>query len=393
MAWGEIKVEEQRKAFIEAYLSNNCTKAELFRQFQICPRIGYKWIDRFNNEGFEGLKDRSRARLTQASTDPYIINQILALKFKNRKWGPKKIRGRLLIDFPEFQWPSTTTIGNIFDKNGLTVRRKLRRRVPGKTVPLFDFQQPNDTWCADFKGWFLTKDGTKCDPFTLTDALSRYILRCIKLDINNTEHVWAIFDTAFREYGMPLYVRHDNGPPFGTCGVGRLSQLSIRLIKAGVIPEWIDLGKPYQNGSHERMHLTLQQETATPPADNLEEQKIAFENFQEYFNEMRPHEALGQKTPSSIYIPSNKVWSGRLQSPEYSDEFKIRRVCSSGKISWKDQDLFLGRALSGEPVGIKEHQENTLIVYYGPIILGSIDRENNFKVPEGNKRRKYNKKS
>ena len=392
MAWREVKVEEQRIQFINAYLEGIFTKAELFRRFDISPPVGYKWIKRFQEEGFEGLKDKSRAPLTQAlATDPMLVEQILKVRFERSSWGPKKVLAHLKKHFPDLPWPSSTTIGHIYDRAGLTVGRKYRKRIAAKTVPLFNCQLNNDIWCTDFKGWFLTGDGKKCEPFTLTDSCSRYLLRCLNLSTHNTEHVWAVFESAFREYGLPLYVRSDNGPPFGTSGVGRLSSLSVKLIKAGVTPEWIDPGKPQQNGSHERMHLTLKQEAATPPEATLELQQSKLKDFQHYYNEIRPHEGIGQQTPGSIYLPSNRVWNGRLMSPEYPNEYHVRKVRDWGMMSWKNHNLFIGRALIGEPLGLKENLDGTLSVYYGPIILGVINKNIEFVYHENKTRRKTKK--
>jgi len=320
--------------------------------------------------------------------DPKIEKQILQVRYQYRKWGPKKILAFLEDKYSDSVWPSTTTIGNLLEKNGLNVPRKCRHRVPGKTVPLSDCQQPNDVWCTDFKGWFLTGDGKKCEPFTLTDNASRFLLRCLKLDKNDTEHVWAVLDAAFREYGLPLFLRHDNGPPFATCGVGRLSTLSIRLIKSGVIPEWIDPGKPQQNGRHERMHQTLKQETATPSEPTLEMQEKKFKEFINYFNHIRPHEAIEQRTPGSLYRPSGKDWHGVIKSPEYSSDYIVRKIRVCGSMKLKGDEIFIGSVLSGEPVGLKENGDGTLKVYYGPIILGDINQENKFIKPQGNIRKR-----
>lgn len=371
MSWGEVKVRDQRHLFIKTFLEKRFSLSDLCRQFDISRKCGYKWIKRFEEEGFEGLENRSRAPIHQAgATNPELVNVILNVKFKWSKWGPKKVLGYLINNFPDMAWPSATTIGNIFDKHGLTERRKLRKRFAEVTNPLSDCNASNDIWCIDFKGWSLTKDQKKCDPFTLMDAHSRYLLCCQKLNLNDTEHVWAVFERLFREYGLPLKVRSDNGPPFASMGPGRLSRLSINLVKAGVIPEWIDPGKPQQNGRHERMHLTLQQEGIDPSQD-LDLQLSKLEEFCEYYNFVRPHEALDQKCPASVYQPSPRYWNGRLKSPEYSGEYKIGRVRNCGKMSWQGKEIYIGRVLSEELIGVKLEEEG-LKAYYGPIFLGII---------------------
>lgn len=377
MAWGEIKVVEQRKLFIEAYNEDRFCLADLCRQFSISRKCAYKWIKRFIEKGFEGLQDKSRAPNNRPhATDPEIIDALLKLKSQRSKWGPKKVLGHLRKYYPEILWPSTTTIGNIFEKHGLVEKRKLRKRLAERKNPLSECNASNDIWCIDFKGWSLTKDVQKCDPFTVMDAFSRFLLCCKKLNFNDTSHVWGVFEILFREYGLPLRIRSDNGPPFATLGAGRLSKLSINFIKAGIIPEWIDPGKPQQNGRHERMHLTLQQEGVDASHD-LEEQIKNLEKFKEYYNFIRPHEALGQKCPVDIYQVSQRIWNGRLQSPEYSNEYKVGKVKSCGKMSLKGKEIYVGRVFEGEPIGLKE--EEVLKAYYGPIFLGTI-KENNLEV-------------
>lgn len=386
MAWGEVKVEEQRKLFIDAYLSGKFKMANLCRQFKISRPKGYKWLNRFKKHGYEGLKDRSRARRTQKKTAQDIEQDILKTKFHYSDWGPKKIYGYLEKNHPTIHWPSSTTIGNIFKKNGLTKSRKCRKLLQERTAPLSHSQQCNDVWCMDFKGWFISKDGKKCEPFTLTDAHSRYLLRCLDLAFNDVNHVWAVFESVFQEYGLPKYIRSDNGPPFGTCGAGRLSQLSVRLIKAGVIPEWIDPGKPQQNGRHERMHGTLKRECISKDF-NLDEQKLKIHEFQHYYNFIRPHEALDQNTPGSVYIPSNRRWDGKLRSPEYPKGYKVAKAASCGKICLKGKLIYIGRAVAREPIGLIEC-ENGLSAYFGPIFLGTLI-ENELVIPRRKLRKKH----
>lgn len=373
MAWGEVKVEEKRRLFIEACLGKTSSMAELCRQYEISRKNGYKWLNRYLEEGEEGLKDRSKAPSVQAgATEAEIVRAILELKFKYLQWGPKKIRAALERGDPSILWPSKTTIGNLFGKHGLTIARKLRRRLAVRTVPLAHCQQPNDVWCMDFKGWWMTKDGQKCEPFTLIDGCSRYLIRCNKLFTNDTENTWAVLDSAFRECGLPTHLRSDNGPPFATCGAGRLSPLSVRVIKAGVMPDWIDPASPQQNGRLERMHLTLKQDAARPDDLELEEQITKLWEFQDYYNNVRPHEGLGQQRPCDVYYPSSRLYTGRLNSPEYSSGYKVGRVKSCGKMSLRGQEVYLGRALSGEPIGLKETEEG-LEAYFGPIFLGLIN--------------------
>jgi putative transposase len=391
MAWRINKVEIQREDFITACMENVQTFSDLCIEFGISRKTGYKWLERFNGEGINGLKDRSRARHTQAlKTTEEQIEEILNLKIKYSKWGPKKIAAILKQIDSSKSWPSATTIGKILDEHNLIMPRKYRRRFPAKDTTLSHCQKPNDVWCIDFKGWFKTKDNVKCDPLTITDAHSRYILYCRKLGMNNSDEVWEVLEKVFHENGLPWYLRHDNGPPFATNGAGRLSRLSIKLIKAGITPEWIEPGKPYQNGRHERMHLTLKQEGIYPLKLSINEQQMKFMEFQHYFNTERPHEGLGQRTPSSVYLPSDRVWKGKLCAPEYCDGYETKRVRMSGEIGWGGKAIFIGKALKEEYVGLKENEDGNWNVYYGPVLLGIIDEENKLIQPK-QETRKINK--
>jgi transposase InsO family protein len=196
----------------------------------------------------------------------------------------------------------------------------------------------------DFKGWFLTGDGTHCEPLTLSDAHSRYLLRCQVVGRTDAEHVWPVLDASFREFGLPQALRSDNGAPFASRGAGGLSQLSVKVIKAGVVPERIAPGKPQQNGRLERLHLTLLQDTANPPARSLRQQIKRFREFQQLYNEERPHEALGHDTPAQHYTLSLRRWDGVLREPDYSRDHVVRRVRLNGEIRWRGGTVYISEA-------------------------------------------------
>jgi len=256
------------------------------------------------------------------------------------------------------------------------------------TAPLGDLAACNDTWAVDLKGWFITGDGYRCEPLTITDCFSRYLIRCNHLEQHSVEYVWPIFDQAFREYGIPKRVRSDNGPPFGCTGVGRLTGLSVNLIKAGVIPEWIRPGHPEENGRHERFHQTLKQEVATPPKDTLALQIQAMLAFHHEYNFERPHEALKMKTPGSCYQQSQRTWDGILRSPEYdTGALTVRKVCQSGCIWLHQKEYYIGMALVGEYVGLNAVQEDELELYFGPAYLGKLTLNKGLEKPKIKARR------
>ena len=374
MVWKETCAVDERMRFVVAVEAGDEPVAALCRASGISRRVGYKWLTRYREAGVAGLEDRSRAPLSHPqAVAAAIAEHCLAARRVHPTWGPAKVRAWLRRHEPTVPWPAASTIGALFDREGLTVKRKARRRAPARTRPFAACAAANDVWCIDFKGWFLTGDDTHCEPLTLSDAHSRYLLRCQALGRNDTEHVWPILDAAFREYGLPLALRSDNGPPFASTGAGGLSRLAVLVLKAGVAPERIDPGKPQQNGRLERLHLTLLQDTASPPARSLRQQLDRFRAFQEVYNEERPHEALDNTPPADHYGPSPRSWDGVLRAPDHPDDHELRRVRHSGEIKWRGNSIYINQALAGEPVGLQDTDDGGWIVRYGPIDLGVID--------------------
>lgn len=376
MPWKETCAMRERVCFITALLEGGETMSELCRHFGISRKTGYKLKARYLAEGVSGLEDRSHAPHSNPRAVPEaVIDAVLAVRHRHPSWGPRKVKAWLEAHDRQQSWPAASTIGNLFDKAGLTRPRKRRHRTPPHTRPFAACLEPNDVWCTDFKGWFLTGDGTQVDPLTISDGASRYLFCCQAVGRPDDAHVWPIFDAAFREYGLPMAVRSDNGTPFASRAVAGLSRLSVRLIKAGVMPERIEPGKPQQNGRHERMHLTLKQETASPPARSLAEQIERFERFRRIYNHERPHEALNQCPPASRYRPSPRAYDGVLRSPDYPAEAIVRKVRRKGEIKWKGRHVFVSEVLAGEPVGLTEIGDDVWLLKYGPIILGTIKGE------------------
>ena len=371
MPWRESCAMEQRACFMLAAEMGDASFAALCREFGISRDTGYRWLRRWRAEGSAGLFERSRApRGNPRAVAPELLEACLALRRRHPRWGPVKVRAALLRAHPGWCWPAASTIGELFAREGLTTQRKCRRRAP-PGGPLFAADAPNEVWATDFKGWFRTGDGVRCDTLTLADACSRYLLRCQAVARPDAEHVWPILDAAFREYGLPLRLRSDNGPPFATTGAGGLSRLAVLVIKAGVRPERIAPGKPQENGRLERLHLTLLQDTASPPAASLQAQAKRFQKFRRSYNEERPHAALDNATPADCYQPSPRRWDGRLRSPEPEAD-AMRRVKANGTISWRGKRVFVSEALEAEPVALAEVEGGRWEVRYGPILLGFL---------------------
>lgn len=388
MAWESYKVEEQRLQVVLAYINGEASMTTLCKQYNISRKTGYKWVERYQEHGIQGINDLSRAPHNPNSCyTREVIDKAIDLKLKKSNWGPKKILWKLAEYYPDVQWPSPTRLYQIFKEYHLVTPRKLRRRVPA-TTPLGHVNKCNDTWAVDLKGWFITGDGYKCEPLTITDSLSRFVIRCCHLHKHSVEYAWPIFDEAFREYGLPCRIRSDNGSPFGSVGVGRLTALSVNLIKAGVIPEWIRPGHPEENGRHERFHLTLKQETADPPKASLALQIQAMRQFCDEYNFERPHEALNMQTPASCYQSSARSWDGVLRSPEYdTKEIYVRKVYQNGSIKLREGEFYIGQTLTDEYVGLKTNEKEELEVYYGPVYLGKLNLKKGLEKPKLTTRR------
>ena len=373
MPWTETNVMDQRIEFIKTYIAGGESKSEICRRFGISRPTGSKWLARHAEAGVGALMDRSRAPKRHPNqVGEELEEMILALRRRYCHWGPRKLRVLLLERYPQFPWPACSTIGEILRRHGLTVRRKRRRRTPPYTQPFSACTHANAVWCTDFKGWFRTGEGRRCDPLTISDGCTRYLLRVQALTEMRLEVVRPIFEACFREYGLPQAIRSDNGSPFASRGIGGLSRLSVWWLKLGIEPERIAPGKPQQNGRHERMHLTLKRETASPPASTIRRQQAVFDRFVEEFNAVRPHEALGQRCPGSLYSSSPRAYRESVQPVEYPGSMEVRSVKSNGVIHWRGRTLFLGEALGGERVGLCEVADGRWAVYYCQTALGIV---------------------
>jgi transposase InsO family protein len=374
MPFEETCILDETVRFIGLYRTGEETMAGLCRAFGISRQWGYELVRRYEAEGLSGLEPRSRAPHHPAcAMAPEIAEAIIGLRCEHPSWGPKKLRAVLARRQPDVVWPAISSMGDLLRREGL-VRSCRRRRLPlPLSRPFSPVREPNDLWCIDFKGWFRTRDGARCDPLTLSDADSRYLLAC-RAVAPVTAEVDAVTDAVFRERGLPLAIRSDNGPPFAGRGAGGLTRLAVKWIKLGIRLERTDPGAPQQNGRHERMHGTLKAETAKPPAETLAAQQRKFDRFRQEYNEVRPHEALGQETPASRYRPSPRPYPERLEEPHYDPELAVRRVRTSGEIKWGGDLIFISEALVGEPVGIAETETGNWIVHFADYPIGLIDR-------------------
>lgn len=374
MPWKVTCAMDERGRFIEDYFGGEANLAALCRAYGISRTTAYKWLEVFEQGGREALGDGSRAPRTHPNATPEVVEErILAARGEHPTWGPRKLSAWLARRDPDTEWPAASTIGSILKRNGMVADRRRKRRSAPYTEPFIGTRGPNETWCADFKGWFRTGDGRRCDPLTISDACSRYVLRCQALQTTRSRRVKPIFEAAFREYGLPRAIRTDNGQPFASVAVRGLSPLSVWWIKLGIAPERIDAGRPEQNGRHERMHLTLKQETASPPQSNRRAQQRAFDRFVQEFNYDRPHEALGQRPPATIYCPSARLYPERMAPVEYPESMRVYKVQQNGVIEWRGRRLFISETLWGERVGLEPIDAGRWKVYFAHLELGTFD--------------------
>jgi transposase InsO family protein len=364
MPWTVSGVMEKRKKFLADYVSGDWSMSELCRIHGISRPTGYAVLRRYAEEGEAGLAERSHAPARHPNQTAAEIEQlVLGLRRKHPLWGPRPLKKVLEDRHPGLAIPSASTIGGILTREGLTRHRRKRRRVEPYRQPFASVAAPNDEWACDFKGWMRTQDGERIDPLTISDSASRYLLRCQAVDKADTERVRAIFEAAFREYGMPRAVRSDNGPPFASCAVAGLSRLAIWWIKLGILPERIAAGHPEQNGRHERMHRTLKEATASPPKANRRMQQQAFDRFRQEYNELRPHQALALETPASVYSNSPRPFPARVPEPEYDSTMKVRRVFPHGQFFFQKHDVFLSKVLAGERIGLQPIDDRYQSIY------------------------------
>ena len=373
MQWQGVCPMESRMRFVSAMLAQDDRMTALCEEYEVSRKTGYKWLARYAAEGPARLAEHSGAphvvrwAITQAQAEA-----IVGIRRQHPSWGPKKLRAKLTELAPEQNRPVLSTIGDLLRREGLSPRRRRRPRATPTTGGLRPAVGANDVWCVDFKGWFYTGDGARCNPLTVTDAFSRYLL-CCTITSPDYHGCRGPFELCFREYGLPRVIRSDNGAPFASVGVGGLSPLSIWWVKLGITPERIVPGKPQQNGRHERMHKTLKAETATPPAADLAAQQQRFDRFRAAFNSERPHEALGQTVPAVHYSPSPRPSPERLVDPTYPADFGLRRVRSNGEVKWQGQLVYVSKTLTGEVIGLAETDDGDAGVWFGPLHLGTID--------------------
>jgi putative transposase len=374
MGWKGVTVMDQKILFIgECLKEDRPFFNELCREFGISRKTGYKWLERYLSEGVKGLMDRpSIPRSCPHKTAEEIVEIIVRAKGQHPSWGPKKIIAHLSSSHPFL--PAVSTASDILKRYGLVKRmKKHRRKYPRCT--LATAQEPNDIWSVDYKGQFRMRNGIYCYPLTVCDMKTRYLLGIDAHDTVSFARTKAHFTRLFDEYGLPGRIRSDNGVPFASNAIARLSSLSVWWIKLGIYPERTDPASPAQNGRHERMHKTLKAEATIPPQKDIRSQQAQFDMFRKEYNDIRPHESLDQRTPSSAYASSPRKMPGRLGHFDYPLHYNVRRVCGNSCIRWRNEFIFVSRALAGEYVGLEQTDDGVYDVYFCDLYIGRLLEE------------------
>jgi len=382
MPWNETDAVIERRKFMTVLLTRGLTMVEACRQFGISRKTGYKIVARHAELGMAGLTDASRAPRTHPNQSPPEVEAaILRVRKAHPTWGSKKILAVLDRQQVDQAWPVRSTVDAILKRAGVVEPRGRRVRRQPSAPPVVDAASPNEVWAMDYKGWFLVGDGTRCDPLTVNDQFSRASLVCQAMVAPKSADVRRCLERTFRAYGLPRFMLSDGGPPFGSNGLGRLSRLGVWLVGVGVIPILIEPGRPDQNGRQERFHETLKAETAKPPRVSIRAQQAAFGRFQVSYNQERPHEALGMKTPAEVWQLSPRQLPATRVEHGYRDGFDVRRVRADGSIKWSGGHVFVGEAFTGELIGLEAADEGLWHVHLGPLRVGVLHGRSKTVVP------------
>ena len=377
MPWKETTTMEQKVEFICEWLSEKYTITELCKEFGISRPSGYRLIDRYEEMGIEGLLEQTRAPSNHPNkTKEEVVNSILRLKDKHKKWGAKKIRILLFNDFEETVIPSVVTVHNILLKNGLVCPQKRLRRVK-PVYPIFDPDECNEVWSADYKGKFRMGNRQYCHPLTIADSRSRYLFTAKGHYGEKYKFVKAEFTRVFRKYGLPKQIHTDNGSPFGsTPSIQRFTRLSYWFIDLGIMPVFSDPAHPEQNGRHERMHRDLKAECVSPAAFDMRSQQRKLNSFVREYNNIRPHEALDMKTPKKVHVRSSNPFPERITNYDYPSYMKVMNVTMNGSVRWKAYYwVFITNGLIKKQVGAEEIGNGVWKVFYRDVFLGYFNEK------------------
>lgn len=369
--------------FVMQAQSDRFTITELCEQFGISRKTGYKHLERYAESGLKGLAERShRPRHFPQITDEAVEALIVEERRRHRTWGPKKLHKVLEVKHGIESPPARSTIAGILRRHGLSVRR---RRKPGAYRALNEGltapTQPNEVWSVDFKGWFILGNGQRCDPLTVCDRYSHYVLACRAQPNQQFKGTLHSFQSLMRQAGLPEIIRVDHGSPFASSGLGRLSSLSVWWIEQGIEVEFTRPASPQDNGSHERMHHDLKAEATDPPSINLAAQQRRFERWQYTYNHERPHESLDQQCPADFYQPSVRRLNEGDKPLVYPSDYEVKLVSATGQLAHEGKTYHVGEAFANKRVGLRLKAAGQTELHFANLHLGNLvfDSEGRFK--------------
>ena len=373
MPWKESTMINERTAFALSSLQEGVNFSALCARYGISRKTGYKWRERFLEDGAQAMGDLSRRpRHSPEQLCEEVLLRINRLHQRHPQWGPKKIQALYLRAHRSA--PSLSSFKRVFERSGWVQKRPRRRSSEaGRICHGRKGRRPNEVWTVDFKGWWHTGDGHRCEPLTIRDEATRYLLEVRAMRSASTEAVRAVFEAVFTRYGLPQVIRSDNGPPFAARSrVLGLSRLSAWWVALGIDLERGRPGKPQDNGGHERMHRDIQGELQANAAEDQSQQQAAFEIWRKTFNEERPHEALGMRMPAEVYTKSPRRFRETPTDLAYPGML-TRRVQRSGQLRINGQLIQLSSALAGWSVGLKHLEQDRYEVFFAQLRLGEIE--------------------
>ena len=372
----ETNVADERVQFVRDFESGHWSMTELCERYGVSRPTGYKWVARHRADGDRGLVERSRAPHTCPHRTSDDVEALIVEARRQYGWGAKKLLTVLSTRRPDLAWPARSTLNEVLDRHHLLRKNRRRRKWAHPGATALETKHPNQVWPADFKGQFKTGDGQYCYPLTVTDHFSRALLVCRGLRSVKTTLAQPVFRALFREVGLPDAIRTDNGAPFASTGIHGLSPLNVWWMQLGIVHQRIPPSSPQENGQHERMHRELKRETTRPPSSTLRAQQRRFEAFRTRYNDERPHEGIGDRTPASLWTPPTRVYPEQITPPDYPAHLEVRRISTAGTFRLHSQQPFLSQTLKGEDIGLEEVGDGIWNIVYYRTLLGKIDERN-----------------
>ena len=375
MPWKGRSIVDQRQEFVMRSLKAEKSFRELCKEYGISEKTGYKWKNRFMEDGANGLMDMSkRPKNSPAQLGEDIVIEIIKIREAHPSWGPKKIQAIMDRNGKHSLIPSISSIKRILDKAELTRKMKIRKVNTGSSRlhQLIPANEPNDVWAIDFKGYWYS-NGEKIIPFTVRDLYSRKILAIETVSTTSSECVRTILTDLFRKYGLPKVIRSDNGEPFASSAskLG-LTKLSAWLICLGITPDRTKPGSPGQNGSLERMHADMARELEHRIPGGRSACQAAFDVWKDEYNSIRPNEAIGMQVPDDLFSPSSRPYLGDPDIIEYPPFISPRLVSKGGLIIIQGHRVFISSALSGLYLGLQQLSDFSFLVWLADFPIGIL---------------------